>query len=286
MRDRVGVGWRRELAAGLFAHLDGIDIIEVIADDYLNAPRREVQALRRLSSLKPICLHGIGLGMASSFPVETRRLERMARLMDQVQPEFWSEHLAFVRAGGTEIGHLAAPPRTRATVDGAAENLERARKVVGVRPVMENIATLVEPPGSSLPEAPWISEILEAAGCHLLLDLHKVYANALNHGYDAIDFLESLPLDRVEAVHIAGGRWVESPGGANRMLDDHLHDVPGDVFALLEELAFRAPRPLTVILERDGQYPAFPQLLAQMQEARAAMERGRRRRSGEEDTAA
>lgn len=281
MRDRVGLGWRPELAAGIFAHLERIDLVEVIADDYFDASRRQVRALQTLARHVPVVLHGVGLGPASSVPVETKRLEKIARLVDQVRPEFWSEHLAFVRGGGVEIGHLAAPPRTAATVDGAAGNLDRARAVVGAAPQVENIATLAEPPGSRLAEAAWTAQILAAANCDLLLDLHNVYANGLNHGYDPKDFLKQIPAGRIGAIHLAGGKWMPAPDGGARLLDDHLHDVPDPVYDLLEEVAAAAPRPLSVILERDGEFPSMEHLLAQLDRARRALERGRARRAGQ-----
>ena len=278
-KDRVGLGWRADLAAGIFEHLDSIDLLEVIADDFFNSSRRARRALNTLSSQIPVTLHGVGLGLASCEPAQIKLLDKMARLFDEVRPEFWSEHLAFVRADGLEIGHLAAPPRTFENVEGAAENLGRAISIVGSKPLMENIATLLDPPGSALSEPVWISAILDSVDCDSLLDLHNVYANALNHGYDAKEFLKKIPSSRVRAIHIAGGKLISAPDGTTRLLDDHLHDVPDPVFELLEEVAASSPHPLTVILERDGAFPSMPQLLAQVQRARLSLDRGRARRT-------
>jgi hypothetical protein len=277
-KDRVGLGWRPELAGGVFNHFEQIDLLEVIADDFFDASTKDVRALKTLSNQVPVVLHGVGMGLASAAKVETKRLEHMARLVDIVRPEFWSEHLALVRAGGVEIGHLAAPPRTRETIEGACENLALASAIVGSKPVMENIATLIDPPASTLSEAVWIQSILYHSNCDLLLDLHNVLANSLNHGYDAAEFLRSIPAKRLGVIHIAGGKFIPAPDGGQRLLDDHLHDVPDPVFELLEETAALATKPLTVILERDGDYPSMDGLLAQMARARAAMARGRARR--------
>lgn len=152
MQDRIGIGWRPELAAGILLHLDEIDVVEVIADDYFDAGRQGLRALRTLAAQVPVVLHGVSLGLASTARVETARVERMARVVDAVRPEFWSEHLAFVRGGGREIGHLAAPPRTLSTIGGLAENVRRASVLIGCSPVLENVATLIEPPGSCLDE--------------------------------------------------------------------------------------------------------------------------------------
>lgn len=275
--DKVGLGWRPDLAAGILSHLDHIDLLEVIADDFFDAPRREVRALQTLSSQIPVVLHGVGMGLASALPVAPKRLEKMARLVDQVRPHGWSEHLAFVRGGGFEIGHLAAAPRTQETVEAASENLSLATALIGSKPVMENIATLIDPPGSALSESGWVTAILAAADCDLLLDLHNVYANGLNLGYDPRAFLRQLPPERIKMIHIAGGKFISAPDGRPRLLDDHLHDVPDPVFELLEDAAALSPNPVTVILERDGAYPSMDCLLFQIRMARKALARGRQR---------
>lgn len=283
--DRVGLGWRPALASPILSHLDRIDAVEVLLDDYFGAAPRKLRALKTLERQVPVIYHGVGLGLASAFPIAPRRMDRLARVLDFLGPETWSEHLAFVRAGEFEIGHLAAPPRTEATVEGALENLERIRKATGGLPALENIATLIDPPGSTLGEAAWTGSILSGSGALLLLDLHNLLANALNTGKDPFAFLSAFPLQRVGLVHLSGGHWIREPAGyggapgAERLLDDHVHDVPGIVFDLLEALARECHRPLTVIIERDGEYPEFPVLLAQIEAAREALRRGRAARN-------
>jgi uncharacterized protein (UPF0276 family) len=267
--DRFGLGWRSPIAEGILANLDRIDVLEVVAEDWIARPRREWTALRRLARQAPVHVHGVSLGAASSVPVALARLDRLARLVGYVEPEAWSEHLAFVRGGGFEIGHLAAPPRDAATLEGAARNFERSRAIVGRRPLVENVATLIDPPGSECDEATWTSDVVAATGCDLLLDLHNLHANARNFGFDSQVFLDRIPIDRVGTIHIAGGRLV------GRVLDDHLHEVPDAVFALLSHVAARTPRALTVILERDGAFHGVSPLLAELDLARAAVAEGR-----------
>jgi hypothetical protein len=276
--DRFGLGWRDELSAGILAHLDRIEVIEVIADDWLDAPNRRVQALATLARQVPVLLHGVGLGPASTAMVDERRLAALARLVERVGPQAWSEHLAFVRAGGTEIGHLAAPPRTPVTVEGAARNLSRAAAVVGARPLVENVATLIDPPASTMDEISWTCQVLEASGCDFLLDLHNLYANATNFGCDPFEYIAALPADRIAQIHLAGGRWI-ARGAARRRLDDHLHDVPEPVFDLLDAVGAHASQPLAILIERDGCYPAIDDLLRQLDRAREALASGRRRRA-------
>jgi uncharacterized protein (UPF0276 family) len=282
MNDRFGLGWRPELAAGILSNLDRIDVVEVIADDYFDAPKSKRRALKTLAIQVPVALHGVSLGLASSVSVEATRLEQPARLVEEIQPEFWSEHLAFVRGGGIEIGHLAAPPRTAATIDGAARNLAAVRKIVGVLPLVENIATLIDPPGSTLSEADWTRDIPAAANCALLFDLHNLYANSVNFGFDPYDFIDRMPQEKIHAIHLAGGRWIKAKTtDERRLLDDHLHDVPAAMYDLLEYIGTKTSHPLTVILERDGRYPSIEVLLNQLDRARDALRRGRTKRLSE-----
>jgi uncharacterized protein len=275
VKNRFGIGWRPDLAAGILAHLDRIDVIEVMGDDYFDAGARELSALKTLAAQVSVTLHGVSMGLASTMRAETRRIDQMARLLAQIRPESWSEHLAFVRGGGVEIGHLAAPPRNAGTVEATAENVARAEAIVGVRPMMENIASLIDPPGSVMDEAAWLSHTLRETGVPLLLDLHNVYVNGLNFGFDPLAFLDRVPLQTVGAIHLSGGKWIGDAQTGRRMLDDHLHDVPDPVYDLLTRVAAKTQQPLTVILERDGNYPPMRELLGQLDLARNAVLRGR-----------
>ncbi len=284
-QDRVGLGWRGELAAGIFANADQIDLLEVIADDYFRADQKKLDSLKYLTKQFQVTLHGVALGLASTHKVDSKRIEAMARLMEKTGIEAWSEHLAFVRALGNEIGHLAAPPRSEANIEGTIWNFEKASGLIGVKPQLENIATLYQPPGCKMTEPEWTKLILQSVDGALLFDLHNAYANALNQGLAPGDYIRAFPLERVRTVHLSGGHWIDEPkdfgGNGKRLLDDHVHDVPLEVFHLLEIVAEVAPQPLNVVIERDGNYPEMNVLLQQIQMAREALSRGRAKQNSE-----
>jgi hypothetical protein len=275
--DRVGIGWRGELAAGIIGSLAEIDVIEVVAESWLRAGKKELRSLAWLGKQRPLFVHGVSMGLASVDRTPDRRMSDVARLIDVLQPELWSEHLAFVRSAGMEIGHLAAPPRTERTIEGVRRNVERAGRIIGTRPVLENIATLAEPLFSDMDETSWLRGALAATGCGMLLDLHNLYSNCFNDRTDFFSALAAIDMTKVRVLHIAGGRPLRGEAGDARdyWLDDHLQDVPGPLFAALEYVAARAPEPLSVILERDGNFPAFDVLLADLRAARQALANGR-----------
>lgn len=281
LADRFGLSWRPALAAELWLALDAVDVLEVMAEDFLDVPDFPTQAHRtKLDALigeRPLIVHGVSLGLASPEPVDPGRLARLAALVHHVRAERWSEHLAFVRLGDLELHHLAAPPRDAATLAGLVQNVNMAYAALGSRPALENVATLVTPLGSELDEPAWAAAVYAATGAPPLLDLHNLWANATTFGWDPGAYLAALPADPSEPllIHLAGGR----PIGSGRILDDHLHPVPEPVFELLSEVARLRPEPLTVILERDGYWPPLSELLAELDHARAAVQRGRTQRA-------
>ena len=277
--DRIGLTWHPSLATSILAHAHRLDVVEVIPEGIFLETRAGRRALRTLAREIPVAIHGVSLGLSSGEGVDARRLEAFARLVDEVVPEHWSEHLAFVRAGGVELGHLAAPPRTALTIEATAENVHRASRLVGACPAVENVATLIDPPGSDRTEEAWLLDLLDASPAGLLLDLHNLVTNGRNFGYDPRALVEALPAHRILGVHIAGGTDVEASNGERRLLDDHRHDVPESVYALLEIVASRVPHPLDVILERDGGFPPFAAILDQLDRARTAVAAGRARRN-------
>jgi hypothetical protein len=111
-----------------------------------------------------------------------------------------------------------------------------------------------------------------------LLDLHNLHANSTNFNFNPVDYIARIPPERISAIHLAGGKWIGRPD-ARRLLDDHLHDVPDPVYELLEEVGARATQPLTVILERDGNFPPVGWLIDQLDRARGAVARGRARQN-------
>jgi uncharacterized protein (UPF0276 family) len=279
--DTFGIGWRPELAADILTNLARLDVVEVIVEAYLDAGSHGARALRTLSASVPVVLHGISLGLASTVPVEEPRLRAVADFVAAVQPRFWSEHLAYVRGAQTEVGHLLAPSRSALTAAAAARNIRRAADVVGAVPLIENVATLLDPPGSDMEEPVWIGEVVSQAKCGVLLDLHNVYTNCINVGGDPFQFVADLPAESIRASHLAGGQSIEEPrlGAApprHRVLDDHRHPVPDVVYELLTAVGTRVPHSLTVLLEYDGCYPPIEELLSQLDRARAALAAGPR----------
>jgi uncharacterized protein (UPF0276 family) len=271
----LGIGWRGQLAQAIERRAD-LGFVEIVADDYFfmdNGPASLAQLHERGVMIVP---HGIGLSLGGAEPIDSWRVQALAKLAQQVQAPLVSEHLAFVRAAGLETGHLLPLPRTRAMLELVIENIRQVEAELPVPLALENVSTLFEWPGAEMDEATFLTEVMQRTEAMLLLDIENVYANARNLGGDPLAFLDKLPLERVAYVHIAGG--IETAGIYH---DTHAQPIPEDVISLLEELCARVAVP-GVMLERDDRFPGEAELNAELNAIAAAMHRGALRRTAAE----
>ncbi len=263
----VGLGWRRQLAH----HIDrdaGLGFVEVLAE-HLEASRPLPVPLERLKERGvPLVLHAVSLGLGSAEPPEPRRLETLARLAERLGAVCVSEHLAFVRAGGIESGHLLPLPRGSDMLDVLVENVRLAQAALPVPLALENVASLFEWPAPELTEAEFLAQVLARTSAHVLLDLANLHAHGLNHGTDADAVLAAVPRERLAYVHVAGG---VRHGALYH--DTHAHPLPDGPLALLEALTARVG-PVPALLERDDHFPSPEELSGEVEAIRAAMERG------------
>jgi uncharacterized protein (UPF0276 family) len=262
----LGIGWRPEIALFIERRHD-LGFVELLAEDFdargpLPAP---VEHLRQRGVA--VVPHGVSLSLGGAEPLDRTRLSALARLAERLKAPLVSEHIAFVRAGGLETGHLLPLPRTREALELVVANAREAQAALPVPLALENIATLFEWPNPEMDEAAFLTELLERADVLLLLDIANVYANARNHGYDPRELLDRIPLSRIAYVHIAGG--VEHGGIYH---DSHTHEVGTAVLDLLADLCGRAAVP-GVMLERDDRFPPDAQLNAELDAIAAAVAR-------------
>jgi uncharacterized protein (UPF0276 family) len=253
----VGIGWRPEIAAFVGTCVDsGPDLAfcEVIAEALAPAvPPRGVVELRERGV--PVVPHGVRLSLGGTDPVDPARVAHLAACARALGSPLVSEHVAFVRAGGREAGHLLPVPRTDEALDVLVGNVRRAQAELDVPLALEPIATLFDWPEDHYTEGDFLTELLERTGALLLLDVANVFANAVNRDQDPDAVLARFPLDRVAYAHVAGG--VEHDGFYH---DSHTAPVPREVVDLLARL----DRAVPVMLERDGGYPPAAELAAEL----------------------
>ncbi|NJP32459.1 DUF692 domain-containing protein [Micromonospora thermarum] len=259
----VGIGWRPEIA-GFVAELPGLRFVEVIAESVpATGPLPDGLAALRERGVT-VVPHGVRLSLGGAEAIDPARVAHLAAVADLTGAPLVSEHIAFVRAGGLEAGHLLPLPRSREAVAAVCANVTRAQAELPVPIALEPIAALFDWPDDELDEAAFLTEILERTGALLLLDVANVYANARNRGGDPLALLDRLPLERIAYAHVAGGA---EQGGFYH--DTHTDPVPRPVLDLVGELCARR-RPPALLLERDGHYPPADVLRTELDALAAA----------------
>lgn len=268
----IGIGWRPELALAI-DRIPDLGFIELTVE---NTPVGQLPPAVQLLKDRGVQIipHGVTLSLGGAEPVDPSRVRRMDRLAKAGESPLVSEHIAFVRAGGVEIGHLTPLPRTRDAVEVIIENVRAAKQHLSVPLALENIAALFDWPDAEMTEIEFVSEILRQTACPLLLDLANLYANSRNVGVDPAQYLDAICNWPIAYVHMGGG--VEQQGVYH---DTHAHPVHPGCLQLLEELCART-EPAGVMLERDDDFPAESELHEEMDRIRAAVRAGRARRKG------
>ena len=263
----VGLGLRRGLLDDIEAAPAGaFDFLECAPENWIRVGGALGARFAGLSARHPITLHGLSLSLGGALPLDEELLDDIAGFMQAHRITHYSEHLSY----STDDGHLydlMPLAFDDATVAHVAARIDRVQQRLGRRIAIENVSYYAAP-WQAMPEADFVNAILDAANCDLLLDVNNVYVNAINHGYDARDFLDAMPSSRVVGYHIAG-HYDEAD---DLKIDTHGAPVKDDVWSLLDT-AYARHGVKPTLLERDFNYPAWGELAHELARIRAAQER-------------
>jgi uncharacterized protein len=253
----VGIGYRWPIGDWILDHLARFDLLEVTVDHCLWGGKGARSAIFDLIGRVPLTAHGIGLSIGTDEPLDFNYLDRVGTVIERLNAPAYSEHLAFTRARGRELANLLPLP-TAETIIGKIREIQSK---IPVPFLLENIAYIFEWPESVLSDAEFFNLICRETGAGMLLDVENLHLNARNHGFDACDFLESLPAGVIKEVHIAGGATVDH-GFLERpfFADSHSHPVPPGALDLLDRALLRHT-PSVIVLERDERLDAVEEIL-------------------------
>jgi uncharacterized protein (UPF0276 family) len=278
----TGIGWRPEIADAV-ERMPGIDWVEAVAENV--CPGHLPDSLLRLRERGVTVIpHGVSLGLGGADRPDESRLTALAERAEALGSPLVTEHIAFVRAGGSltaspllEAGHLLPVPRTRDALDVLCENIRIAQDALPVPLAVENIAALLAWPGEEMTEGQFLYELADRTGVRLLIDVANLHTNHVNRGEDPAKALAELPVEAIAYVHVAGG--VERDGVWH---DSHAHPVPAPVLGILTDLASRVSPP-GVLLERDDNFPEPAELERELMSIRGALVKGRVRATTTEE---
>jgi uncharacterized protein (UPF0276 family) len=240
-----------------------VDFVEVISENFMVKGGRPLAVIDAVRERYPVAMHGVSMSIGSADGVKLDYLRRLKALADRVRPLWVSDHLCWTGVEGFNSHDLLPLPYTEEALDVVCANIALVQDVLERPILLENPSSYVTFADDELSEHGFIAEMCARTGCHLLLDVNNIYVSATNHGFDAQDYLAGVPVDRVRQIHLAGHSQ-----GQTLLIDTHDQPVPDPVWALYE-IAARRFGPVATMIERDDDIPPLPELLAELEIAKA-----------------
>ncbi len=268
----AGIGWRHAHERALLGERPPLPFIEVHSENFFADGGAPLALLAQAREHYPVSLHGVGLALGSAVGLDAWHLDRLAALVQRIEPLRVSDHACFARAprtsGAAPIhgSDLLPIAYTRASLDLMAANVQQVQERLGRAIGVENLSAYLTWADDSLAPAEFFNELAARTGCWLLLDLNNLVVNALNDGEAdpvaaACRFVDALDQQHVGEIHLAG---FDASGAL--VIDDHGSRVHAPVWQVYAQ-AIRRLGAKPTLVEWDTALPAFDVLLGEAAEA-------------------
>ena len=270
-----GIGWRWPHYAELLERRPRLAFVEVHSENFFGDGGAALEVLAQGRAAYPVSLHGVGLALGSAAGLDPWHLDRLATLVERVDPVRVSDHASFARATvapgrpvvhGSDLLPLAFTPAALAIlVDNVGRVQDRLQRTI----LVENLSAYLRWSDDSLAEPAIFNELSRRSGCGMLLDLNNIVVNAMNAGTDpvstACDYVDALRPDIVGEIHLAGFRDL-----GDIVIDDHGSPVHAPVWAVFRHaLARLGPKP--TLIEWDTDVPPLDVLVGEANHAGAVL---------------
>jgi uncharacterized protein (UPF0276 family) len=257
-----GLGLRKEHYRDFLEQRVAVDFVEVISENFMVDGGQPRHILRQIRERHPVVLHGVSMSIGSADGLRRDYLQRLRALVDEIEPLFVSDHLSWSRLGGFNSHDLLPLPYTEEALHLVCANIDQAQEVLGRAMLFENPSSYLAFGGADMSEWEFLREMSQRTGCGLLLDVNNVYVSAMNHGFNAADFVDGIPYEAVRQIHLAGHSQ-----GADLLIDTHDSPVCEAVWQLYVQVMARSG-PVATMIERDDQIPPLDDLLHELSIAR------------------
>jgi len=240
--------------------------MEVAPENWMGVGGQRGRLFGEFTDRFPFVCHGLSLSVGGPEPLDETFLHRLRSFLRKHRIHCYSEHLSFCADDG-HLYDLMPIPFTEDAVRHVVARVKRVQDILERRIALENVSYYAAP-GAELTEIEFISAVLDEADCDLLLDVNNIFVNSVNHGYDPVEFLRSLPGQRIAYGHIAGHHHE----AADLIVDTHGAEVVADVWDLLDR-AYETFGVFPTLLERDFNLPGIDALLLEVQQIRTLQDK-------------
>jgi len=258
-----GLGLRPVHYPDFLREPQAVDWLEIISENYMVPGGKPLAMLDAILERYPVAMHGVSLSIGSTDGLDAQYLTELKALANHVQPMWISDHLCWTGVQGRNAHDLLPLPYSEEALRLVVRHVEQVQDTLGQRMLLENVSSYLNYRSSEMSEWEFLRQVAEQADCLLLLDVNNIYVSGINHGFDPIEFLDHLPVERVQQIHLAG----HSDHG-DYIVDTHDHPVAEPVWDLYRYTCGRFGAVATMI-ERDDHIPALSELIAELDRARA-----------------
>jgi len=257
-----GLGLRTPHYEAVLNEPHAIDWLEVITENYLVPGGKPLDYLERIRERFPMVMHGVSLSIGSTDPVDFDYLAGVRALAARIEPHWISDHLCWTGIDGRNLHDLLPLPYTEEALASVVARVGQIQDALGRQILLENVSSYLAFHESDMSEWEFLREVATRADCAILLDINNIYVSSVNHGFDALTYLQAIPADRVRQFHLAGHSDL---GG--HLIDTHDHPIVEPVWNLYRAALVQFGAVPTMI-ERDDNIPALSELVAELQIAR------------------
>lgn len=269
---RAGIGLRGPHIDELLATKPHLAWLEVHSENYFGNGGRALRQLDHVRADYPLSLHGVGLSLGSTDPLNLRHLTKLKALISRIDPHSVSEHLCWSSIGGQFLNDLLPLPYSEEALTTVCRNIQQAQEFLGRRLLIENVSSYIRFKDEVLSEWDFLAEVARRCDCDILLDVNNIYVSSVNHGFDARTYLAAIPADRVAEIHLAGHESDDADDGSDSFLvDTHSRPVCDAVWSLYAEAIARFGQRPTLI-EWDADLPTLDVLIAEAEKAQQLLD--------------
>lgn len=250
----VGIGLRVPHYNHILAQKPVVDWFEIISENYLVDGGRAMEVLDQILEQYQVVMHGVSLYFGSPEKPSRDHLKRLKSLVRRTNTPWMADHLCWGSVDGTYTHDLLPLPYTKATAKAAAEKIRYVQDTLEIPICVENLSSYAEFKASTMTEWEFLTEVVEAADCGILLDVNNVYVSSQNHGFDPQLYVNSIPHHRVAQIHIAGHSQYDK-----FIIDTHDRAPIPPVWKLYEHAINKVGKTPT-LLEWDAKIPSFEEV--------------------------
>lgn len=267
---KAGIGLRAPHLRQVLETRPGVPWFEVHSENYFAPGGRAVAELDAIRRDYALSLHGVGLSLGGSDPLDAGHIDHLKRAIARFAPALVSEHLCWTASGMQHFHDLLPLPYTEEALRHVSARIGEAQERLGTRLLIENVSSYLEFGHSTIPEWEFLRETAARSGCGILLDVNNIYVSAINHGFDAHRYIDAVPAEAVGEIHLAG-HVAKDIEGTLLLIDSHSRPVTGAVWDLYA-YALQKVGPKPTLIEWDSELPGFEVLQAEAAKAGSYLE--------------